>query len=387
MATDAAIDIVRDHLHVWSRQRCTDDEPGEAHASVFLQSNGNLSSEVHAQMATSIADSTGAYIVKTALIVLNFHVPQDLLEVLWEAAHLRWVADGGAVRLYRAQEGLLANDKPDGGDGRASNAKQSILIPDAVVGDGDSLLPDVAEYYRARGSRIIIDSDQDTTDLQKCLNRLLDIQNNIIPNDDSSYRGVGSTSTPAAATELSQHPYTRPTRFRVVVLGAFGGRLDHHMANMNALLMYYNKFEQMTLISESSLATVVPANKRTLLRLHPDVEGPECGLLPLAGPVDSLTTEGLKWDVSGWRTYFGGHLSTSNIIQGRSLSSASTGAVSGSSDSGLNSHIKEVIVQSSSDVIWTSSINTEALTALFSGIKSDREEQEMEAEEERKGVS
>lgn len=36
------------------------------------------------------------------------------------------------------------------------------------------------------------------------------------------------------------------------------------------------------------------------------------GLIPLGGPVASLTTVGLRWDVSAWPTSFGGAVSSSN---------------------------------------------------------------------------
>ncbi len=39
--------------------------------------------------------------------------------------------------------------------------------------------------------------------------------------------------------------------------------------------------------------------------------GKHVGIIPLAGP-SRLTTRGLRWDVTGWRTVFGGRLSTSN---------------------------------------------------------------------------
>ena len=41
------------------------------------------------------------------------------------------------------------------------------------------------------------------------------------------------------------------------------------------------------------------------------VLGKHVGIIPLAGPSE-LTTRGLEWDVAGWRTEFGGRMSTSN---------------------------------------------------------------------------
>ena len=43
----------------------------------------------------------------------------------------------------------------------------------------------------------------------------------------------------------------------------------------------------------------------------PTALGKHVGIIPLAGPSE-LTTRGLEWDVEGWRTEFGGRMSTSN---------------------------------------------------------------------------
>lgn len=49
----------------------------------------------------------------------------------------------------------------------------STLIPHVIAGDLDSIRPDVQDFFKQRGSRIIdLSHDQDTTDLQKCLSQL-----------------------------------------------------------------------------------------------------------------------------------------------------------------------------------------------------------------------
>ena len=40
--------------------------------------------------------------------------------------------------------------------------------------------------------------------------------------------------------------------------------------------------------------------------------GSACGLIPIAGPCDDVTTSGLQWDVAHQRLSFGGLISTSN---------------------------------------------------------------------------
>lgn len=64
---------------------------------------------------------------------------------------------------------------------------------------------DVRAYYADKGSKIVQDKDQDTTDLQKCIHLLQKL--------DSGLR-------------------------QVVVLGAFGGRIDHEFSHYHVLYKY-----------------------------------------------------------------------------------------------------------------------------------------------------
>ena len=69
------------------------------------------------------------------------------------AATLRICADGGANRLYeREQQGATA------------------CHPHVIIGDLDSIRPEVAAHYRDRGTQVLdLSHDQDSTDLQKCV--------------------------------------------------------------------------------------------------------------------------------------------------------------------------------------------------------------------------
>lgn len=74
-------------------------------------------------------------------------------------ATLRICADGGANRLYDELRG-------------PSHASDSVPMPHphAIIGDLDSIRPEVAAYYRDAGVAITdLSHDQDSTDLQKCV--------------------------------------------------------------------------------------------------------------------------------------------------------------------------------------------------------------------------
>lgn len=104
-------------------------------------------------------------------------------------------------------------------------------------------------------------------------------------------------------------------RSRVAIFGAFGGRLDQEAQNLNTLYdpAYREAFEQIVLLSEDCIASLLQPGT-TEVRLCLPFEGPTVGLLPLGAPVESLSTRGLKWDVTDWACGFGHRLSTSNHV-------------------------------------------------------------------------
>ena len=88
---------------------------------------------------------------RVALIVLNAPISvQDgaALARAWDKASLRVCADGGANRLRDWDEAY---------------------VPDAICGDLDSLRKEVKEHFSSAGVRVLKDSSQDSTDLEKCL--------------------------------------------------------------------------------------------------------------------------------------------------------------------------------------------------------------------------
>lgn len=110
------------------------------------------------------------------------HPPQTHLQYTPTATH-RICADGGANRLYDLAHALAPKDP---------NAHLTYL-PDIVVGDLDSLRPDVRTAYTTAGVQVVNESNQDTTDLQKSLtyaSRLLAPQVTLCPlgtNRDGGY--------------------------------------------------------------------------------------------------------------------------------------------------------------------------------------------------------
>jgi thiamine pyrophosphokinase len=78
------------------------------------------------------------------------------------AATTRICADGGANRLYDQIPIMLPGTDPF--------AARESHLPDLIKGDLDSVREDVTDFYTSRGVPFIdLSSDQETTDLEKCL--------------------------------------------------------------------------------------------------------------------------------------------------------------------------------------------------------------------------
>lgn len=203
-----------------------------------------------------------------ALVVLNSEsCGAPLLERLWAASDYVVCADGGANRVYD----LLG----------------AARVPDAIVGDLDSARADVLADYERAGCIIQRVEDQDASDLEKALAH------------------VGARWDAAKVTGGV-----------VRVAGAFGGRFDHELAAVNALYGFAaaRPGARCVLHGDRNAAALLGAGAHEI-RVRRSVEGPHCGLLPVGGAVERVTTRGLAWNLAGQRLAFGGLVSSSNLLE------------------------------------------------------------------------
>lgn len=148
------------------------------------------------------------------------------------------------------------------------------------------------EYYRQRGSQIIKDADQESTDFMKCLKLTSSRAGEII---------AGSTR-----------------RLDIVVLGGLGGRVDQGLSQLHHLYMASTdsllRIGRIILLTSRSITFLL---QKGLNKVHtPPGKGlaGNVGILPIGRPA-IISTRGLEWDVLDWRTEFGGQISTSNHIK------------------------------------------------------------------------
>jgi thiamine pyrophosphokinase len=308
----------------------------------------------------------------TALVLLNCEgaalrapAPPPLWLALWSVATLRLCADGAASRLFhglvRQSCGeargapLGAGEATPEGAERALPAAAAALaahLPHAILGDWDSLDARAEAYYRAAGVPLHPQpEDQDSTDLEKCLRHVVAAQE-----ARAAAAGSGGGSGGGAGGRL-----------RVVVAGSFGGRLDHTLQNLNCLYKWSRCFHALAMVTEHSVACLLPAGA-CAVRVAAPLEGPTCGLLPLAGPA-LVTTQGLQWDMQALPCSFGGMVSTSNAVRAcssSSSSSSSSGSSSGAVEDGASvgsDGAPLVRVHSTAELVWTINVNAERVLA------------------------
>ncbi|KAL2014538.1 hypothetical protein VTN00DRAFT_2063 [Thermoascus crustaceus] len=280
-------------------------------------------------------------LVPFALLVLNQPINERAFAVLRKHACYIVCADGGSNRYY---------------DLMKAHGRESVDLPNAIIGDLDSIHPHVRTHYANLAVSIIHDPDQYSTDFTKCLKYLRYNASTIV----SLASTTSSSSTPLASAAAVSAANARdeqeqedieaeatgrgggggcaapPTRLDVVILGGLGGRVDQAFSQIHHLYAMSQSSSEspgdLYLVSEESISFVLQKGKNTIhtpgARRHPqphsshqDPDEEEkyyleenIGILPIAGPA-VITTHGFEWDVRDWRTEMGGQISTSNHIR------------------------------------------------------------------------
>lgn len=151
-------------------------------------------------------------------------------------------------------------------DGGADAALTLGAVPDAVIGDMDS----ISDAARARigADRLHPVAEQESTDFDKCL------------------RSIAA-------------PF-------VIAVGFDGSRMDHALAAFNTLVR--NPAQRCILLGVQDAAFLAPAG-RTVLHLSP---GTRLSLFPI-GPVTGRS-RGLRWPIDGIGFAPDGRIGTSNLV-------------------------------------------------------------------------
>eukprot|EP00814_Leptocylindrus_danicus_P001701 CAMPEP_0116022026 /NCGR_PEP_ID=MMETSP0321-20121206/10742_1 /TAXON_ID=163516 /ORGANISM="Leptocylindrus danicus var. danicus, Strain B650" /LENGTH=305 /DNA_ID=CAMNT_0003493019 /DNA_START=527 /DNA_END=1444 /DNA_ORIENTATION=+ len=251
-----------------------DNDSSSSRIALIILNTPGLSSDLIRVSSKSTSPNTDDHAASSASTATE---DCSIFQRLWNLSSYRVCADGGANRLLDAVTA-------------AATTNPELFIPDLIRGDLDSLRSDVRQYYSSNGCSVEQDFDQDTNDLDKCLQALA-----------MKYTNEQS--------ESSSSPLT------VCVFGAFGGRFDQEMASINALYRWKGKFHRLILYTEETSALLLPEGVENRIRINKELEGPTCGLIPIGFRCESCTTTGLKWNLSNDILEFGGMVSSSNHVE------------------------------------------------------------------------
>lgn len=233
------------------------------------------------------------------LVVLNqpLKLTISFYSRIWKNSIYHVGADGGANRLFDLSPG-------------SSEPCRSL---DTIIGDLDSLRPEVEKFWLDAGTEIIHDSDQYSTDFTKAVRYLKTFQ---VPKDAEL-----TTSKSESRRAVTQRVKDGPKIDDVVCLGGLGGRVDQGMSTLHHLYMFQKEpgypSGRIFLLSNESITFVLQAGKhRIQVRAGTSTLGlgKHVGIIPLKEP-SIITTEGLEWDVKDWPTEYGGQMSTSNHVR------------------------------------------------------------------------
>ena len=183
-----------------------------------------------------------------ALIILNgSQPPLELVLQFWNQVDCRVCADGAANCL-----------------------KGYDLAPDIIIGDFDSVSPNISNTFP--DAQIIKDPDQNSTDAEKALNYCV------------------------------QDGY-----LNITILGALGLRLDHTLYNLSLLKTFKNKTESIIIYSQEDKIVLIDNE-----HVFNEKAGTRISLMPVYGDATNVVTTGLKYPLTGETLKFGVFSSPSN---------------------------------------------------------------------------
>lgn len=192
------------------------------------------------------------------LVALDIPNLNELYTTLYSQAGIVLVADGAANTIKQLIETSTEN-----------------YYPHLVIGDFDSITVDTLNFFTADTLKKI--DDQDSTDLDKCL----------------------------------QHIETGTT----VILGNLAGRFDHSFGILNSIKKYSRNDIQIFLYDGKNVLFLLQPGENYI---HLYEEWSYCGLIPLEGST-TVSSEGLHWNLDNTELKYGGLVSTSNYPESGSV--------------------------------------------------------------------
>ena len=198
-------------------------------------------------------------------------------------------------------------------------------------------------------------ANQDENDLDKSILLIRSvIETGGVGYAESQWAGdsISAKATEETTTvRTPPNPTSFPGNSCVVIMGGFGNRFDQEMACISSLFRWQGVFDRMLMVGRDATAELLQPGTLHRIRCINDIhfteeeqqqyqlgqtegvrEGPTCGLIPLGGRVNNISTTGLQWDLTHGSLEMGVCVSSSNRILPQA---------------------PEVTVQTSESVVWT----------------------------------
>lgn len=164
-------------------------------------------------------------------------------------------------------------------DGGLNYAFEEGILPKCIIGDFDSVSPQVLKFFESKNIPIKkFPSKKDFTDMELCLEFAITLSKEVNAEE-------------------------------ILILGGLGSRFDHSLANANILLKAVKSGVKASLLNEQ--------NRVYLINKEIEIAGKEnyfVSLLPFSEKVKAVTTEGLGYELDKQDMTFGVSLGVSNYM-------------------------------------------------------------------------
>lgn len=102
-------------------------------------------------------------------------------------------------------------------------------------------------------------------------------------------------------------------------MGGLGGRVDQGIATLNHVYLFQGDYAngRVYLLSTEALTFVLKTGSHRIRVRgpeNPSILGKNIGIIPMKQP-SYITTTGLTWDITNWKTEFGGQITSSNYVK------------------------------------------------------------------------
>lgn len=186
------------------------------------------------------------------------------------------IVSGGTLNLEVVKREIQQGTYIIGVDRGAEFLDRHGIMPDYVVGDFDSISPEVIQKYK---------------------------QETQIP--VRAYNPVKDASDTEIALQLAMETGYK----EILILGATGSRVDHMLANLQILSLPFGAGIQAWIMDEYNKISIIP---KTFVLEEKNAYGKYFSLFSLGGVVEGLTLSGAKYNLSNHTLIPNNSLSVSN---------------------------------------------------------------------------